>query len=56
MKGITRAFHITDVDKTENGVCIQVNDIAVRNFGGKFARTTLEFDNNGKLIREVANI
>ncbi len=56
MKRITRAFHITDVDKTENGVCIQVNDIAVRNFGGKFARTTLEFDNNGKLIREVANI
>ncbi|MCK5003166.1 MAG: metal-dependent hydrolase [Gammaproteobacteria bacterium] len=56
MKDITRAFYITGVDKTENGVCIQVNDIAVRNFGGKFARTTLEFDNNGKLIREVANI
>ena len=56
MKGITRAFYITDVDKNENGVCIQVNDIAVRNFGGKFARTTLEFDNNGKLIRELANI
>ena len=56
MKGITRAFHITEVDKTKNGICIQVNDIAVRNFGGKFARTTLEFDNNGKLIRELANI
>ncbi|MFC1589707.1 metal-dependent hydrolase [Pseudomonadota bacterium] len=56
MKHITRAFHITDVDKTRSGVRIQANDIAVRNFGGKFARTTLEFDNNGKLIREVANI
>ena len=56
MKRITRAFHITDVEKTERGISIQVNDIAVRNFGGKFARTMLEFDNNGKLIREVANI
>lgn len=56
MKNITRAFHITDVDKSEHGVRIQANDIAVRNFGGKFARTTLEFDNDGKLIRELANI
>ena len=56
MKAITRAFHITEVDKTEKGVRIQADDIAVRNFGGKFARTTLEFDNNGKLIRELANI
>ena len=56
MKGITRAFYITDVDKTEKGIRIQADDIAVRNFGGKFARTTPEFDSNGKLIRELAHI
>ena len=56
MKRISRALRITSVEKTEEGTRIRANDIAVRNFGGKFASTTLDFDKDGNLIREVANI
>ena len=56
IKLITRALTITDVSKNEHGVIITAADLAVRNFGGKFAKTILKFDNHGNLIDEMANI
>ena len=56
IKLITRALTITSVSKTNKGLTITASDIAVRNFGGKFAKTILNFDLNGNLINEMANI
>jgi len=56
MKHITRAFHITEVREDEHGTTIIAADLAVRNFGGHFARTELRFDPQGQLIHELANI
>ena len=56
MKHITRAFHIIDVNEDEHGTTIIAADLAVRNYGGHFARTELRFDPHGKVIHEVANI
>lgn len=56
MKTITRAFQITQVLKSNKDIIIIANDIAVRNFGGKFARTILKFDLQGNLISEMAHI
>ncbi len=56
MRSITRFFHITDI-KEENGeITIVAKDLAVRNFGGNFGRTTLKFNRNGKLARETSHI
>lgn len=56
IKLITRALTITNVSTTDEGVIITASDLAVRNFGGKFAKTTLKFDSQGNLISEMANI
>ncbi len=68
MQAITRHFEITHVEKSgeksgdesgdESGevVTIRARDLGIRNFGGKFARTTLTFDRTGKLVHEVADI
>lgn len=56
MQHILRAFHITDVSSSEEGTIIHAEDIAVRNFGGRFGRTVLKFDQNNRLVHEVANI
>ncbi len=56
IKQITRAFHIVEVTQNENGITIVAADLAVRNFGGRFARTELRFDPRGRLVHEVANI
>ncbi len=56
MKHITRAFHIIDTSEDEHGTMIIAADLAVRNFGGHFARTELRFAPQGQLIHEVANI
>jgi len=56
MRHITRAFHVTGVSDVDGGTRIDAGDLAVRNFGGKFAKTVLTFDKDGKLIDEVANI
>ncbi|MEE9523540.1 MAG: metal-dependent hydrolase [Thermodesulfovibrionales bacterium] len=56
MKIITKALHITNVSDDDNGTTIISQDLAVRNFGGKFGKTTLRFDREGKLIHEMANI
>ena len=56
IKLITRALTITNVENTRDGLTITAADLAVRNFGGKFAKTVLKFDNHGNLINEMANI
>lgn len=56
IKLITRALNINHIEKTNDGLIIIASDLAIRNFGGKFARTTLEFNNEGNLINEIANI
>lgn len=56
IKLITRALTITDVKTTDNSITITAGDLAIRNFGGKFAKTILKFDNQGNLISEMANI
>jgi membrane-bound metal-dependent hydrolase YbcI (DUF457 family) len=56
MKRITKALHITNVSEDDDGTTIIAQDLAVRNFGGKFGRTTLRFDREEKLVHEMANI
>ena len=56
MQAFTRHFGITDVDETDEVLTIRARDLGIRNFGGKFARTTLTFDRTGKLVHEVADI
>ena len=56
VSSITKLLHITDVIKTKDATTIIANDLGIRNFGGKFGRTTLKFDGEENLINEVANI
>ena len=56
MVGITRALYITEVTETEESTQLVAQDLAVRNFGGHFAKTTLTFNKQGELLNEVANI
>ena len=56
MKAITRAFHITKALVTDQDTVIYAGDLAVRNFGGRFAKTVLKFDKQNRLVHEVANI
>lgn len=49
------ALRITEVIEDGTGTTIRADDVAVRNFGGRFGRTELQFDRDGKLIREMAN-
>ncbi len=53
---VTRALHIVSVEEKENVITIIAKDLALRNFGGKFATTTLKFNKNGELINEISNI
>lgn len=56
MEKIARYLFITSVIEDEAGVTIIAHDLAVRNFGGKFGRTVLRFDNGDKLRREHVNL
>jgi membrane-bound metal-dependent hydrolase YbcI (DUF457 family) len=56
MQHITRAFYITKVVETDDGIVIYAGDLAVRNYGGKFAKTILKFDRHDRLVSEMANI
>ncbi len=56
MRSITRALRIVSVEETAAGTTLLAEDAAVRNFGGRFGRTRLRFDANGKLIDEMADI
>ncbi len=56
MQRVARALVITEAREDSEGVTLTARDLAVRNFGGKFARTVLRFDSKGTLINEVADI
>ena len=56
MRSILRGLHITHVDESSAGTVIIAQDLAVRNFGGRFGRTELRFDRNGRLVHEMAHI
>jgi len=56
MQSITRAMYIIEVQHDELAIVIRAADLAVRNFNGRFASTTLTFDLQGRLNSEVANI
>lgn len=56
MKKITKFLHITDINEDDDKTIIIARDLAVRNFGGKFGKTTLEFNKQGDLISEMADI
>ena len=53
---ISKALHIVKVSKSNQKIIIEAKDLAVRNFGMKFATTTLEFNLNGDLLYETSNI
>jgi len=53
---ISKALHIVKVSKSNQKTIIEAKDLAVRNFGMKFATTTLEFNLNGDLLYETSNI
>lgn len=56
MSLIAKFLYITDVVENNEGTMIEASDLGVRNFGGKFGRTTLKFDRKGDLVSEVAYI
>ena len=56
MLRLAKHFRITEVQEIETRTVLTVNDLGIRNFGGKFGRTILTFDGDGKLIDEMAYI
>jgi len=56
MRRILRSLEVTQFQQIDDRIHIEAHDLAVRNFGGRFGKTTVEFDNSGKLLRESANI
>ena len=56
MKAILRGLSITRMDKGSDGITVVAQDLAVRNFGGRFGRTELRFDSDGRLRHEMADI
>ena len=56
MSSILRALTVTSVNRAAERTTLVAEDLAVRNFGGRFGRTQLRFDSEGRLEHEVANI
>jgi len=56
MRGIARAFHVTQVETGASGTTLVAQDLGVRNFGGKFGKTVLRFDSERRLVHEMAHI
>lgn len=56
MQAILRGLRITSAEVNPAGITIVAEDLVVRNFGGRFGRTELRFDTQGKLIDEMAHI
>jgi membrane-bound metal-dependent hydrolase YbcI (DUF457 family) len=56
MQHIARALRLTEVHSDKSGTTVVARDLAVRNFGGRFARTELRFDSEGNLVHETAAI
>ena len=53
---VTRALHIVSIEEKDDNLTIIAKDLALRNFGGRFATTTLIFNKNRELIDENSNI
>ncbi len=53
---VTKALHIVSVSQENGTLTIIAKDLALRNFGGKFATTTLRFNKDEELIDENSNI
>lgn len=56
LRAILRAPQITRVEASDTGTRLLIEDLAVRNFGGRFGRMELEFDAEGRLAHEMAHI
>jgi len=56
MQFILRGLQVTRTDAGPSGTTVVAEDLVVRNFGGRFGRTELRFDSQGRLIHEIANI
>lgn len=56
IKKISKAFHITNITRESHTIEIEAKDLALRNFGGKFAVTKLTFNEKEELTDEVSNI
>ena len=56
MQSILRGLHVTRTDVGPAGTALVAEDLVVRNFGGRFGRTELRFDSEGRLIHEMAHI
>jgi membrane-bound metal-dependent hydrolase YbcI (DUF457 family) len=56
MKSILRGLQITRAERDREGTTVIAQDLAIRNFGGKFGRTELRFDAEGTLVHEMAHI
>jgi hypothetical protein len=57
MTRIARALTVVSAeDESGGGVTLTARDLAVRNFGGRFGRTVVKFDKDGRLLSEVADI
>jgi membrane-bound metal-dependent hydrolase YbcI (DUF457 family) len=56
MRSILRGLAITRAATDAQGTTVIAQDLAVRNFGGKFGRTELRFDARGELVDEMAHI
>ncbi|HUW98454.1 MAG TPA: metal-dependent hydrolase [Acidiferrobacter sp.] len=56
MESILRSLNITRVQTGPDGTTVVAQDLAVRNFGGRFGRTELHFDPEGRLRYEMAHI
>ena len=48
---LTKYFYITDID-TGDSLVLNLHDLGIRNFGGKFGKTILTFDGAGNLVDE----
>jgi len=56
MESILRGLSVIHVEENNNGTTVVAQDLAMRNFGGKFGSTELRFDPDGRLYDEMANI
>ncbi len=56
LQAILRGLHVTRTEVSRTGTTVVAEDLVVRNFGGRFGRTVLRFDPQGRLIDEMAHI
>ncbi len=56
MQSVLRNLQITHAEHDATGTTVIAQDLAVRNFGGKFGRTELRFDADGRVVDEMAHI